>query len=213
MQEGTATVGGIFIRTSRAAGTLTGGPRTIHVVKRPRKPPKYVIVQGCVVPRLLAPFLRQLLDESHAGLVSCWRGADAEPLLHHLGKHSQQELWDCFQAHRPGCNPANPPGLSTHEGFNDGAAYSQWRRGQRIPWWATGIDIDPSKVPAFIAAAKRHGWVVARTYPSSTREAQHVNFRKPPVRKRAKARLRALLPIAHHDGERRRVGAAQLAAA
>lgn len=155
------------------------------------KPAPYVVVQGCPVPRLLAPFISQVLHESGAHLQSCYRGADAETLLHHLGKHSQAELYRGWLMHRPGFNPANPPGYSTHELRNDGAAYKQWLRGGRIPWWACGIDVDDAHVHAFIRAAAKHGWVVVQTYPNSTGEYHHVNFRKPPLRQRIKARRKA----------------------
>lgn len=150
---------------------------------------KYVEVQACPVPAKLAPFLRKLLAESGAHLQSCYRGADAQALLHRYGKHSQTELYNGWRQHLPGFNPANPPGFSTHELRNDGTAYSQWPRGARIPWWACGIDIDDAHVQAFIRAAARHGWKVARTYPSTLSEYHHVNFRKPPLRHRLKAAL------------------------
>lgn len=142
----------------------------------------------------MAPFLRQLLAESGASLQSCYRGADAEALLKQCGKHSQTSLYDGWCRRLPGFNPANPPGFSTHELRNDGAAYSQWKRGAKIPWWAVGIDIDDAHVQAFIKAAAKHGWQVARTYPNSTAEYHHVNFRKPPLVHRIKAQVKALKP-------------------
>lgn len=152
---------------------------------------RYVPVQGCPCPAPLAPFLREVLSASGARLQSCYRGADAEALLHQLGKSSQRELYAGWVARRPGFNPANPPGFSTHELRNDGAAYPQWPRGARIPWWACGIDVDDAHVPAFIAAARARGWVVTQTYPTSAGEYHHVNFRKPPVRKRLASRAKA----------------------
>lgn len=148
----------------------------------------FVLVQGCPVPRKLAPVLRLILAESHSHLNSCYRGDDAKALLHSVGKHTQRELYDGFTHHRPGYYPANPPGFSTHELRNDGAAYSQWRRGGRIPWWACGIDVNDADVHHFITTAARHGWKVAQTYPHSSGEYHHVNFRKPPLRLRLKAR-------------------------
>lgn len=164
---------------------------------------KYAVVQGCPVPAKLAPFLTQILRESGARLQSCYRGADAEALLHRLGKSSQLDLYRGFLQRRPGFNPANPPGHSTHELRNDGMAYTrtwpggthagQWHTGDKLPWWACGIDIDDAHVTAFIAAAKKHGWQVARTYPNSTSEYHHVNFRRPPLRHRVKAHVRQIL--------------------
>lgn len=150
----------------------------------------YVLVQGSPVPAKLAPFLRTILRESGARLQSVYRGHDAEALLHRVGKHSQTELYQCWLRRTPGCNPANPPGFSTHELRNDGAAYSQWKRGARIPWWAVGIDVDDAHVHAFIRAAARHGWKVAQTYPGSRSEYHHVNFRRPPLRHLVRAAIR-----------------------
>ncbi len=155
------------------------------------KATKYVMIQCCPVPRLMAPFLRKVLAESRSTLNSCYRGDDARTLLHACHKKSQTELYHGFVNHLPGYYPANPPGFSTHELHNDGAAYSQWPRGGRIPWWAVGIDVNDADVHRFIATAKRHGWTVAQTYPHSSGEFHHVNFRKPPLWHRAKARVQA----------------------
>jgi hypothetical protein len=151
----------------------------------------YLDVQGCPVPRLLAPMLRTVLRESRSTMHSCYRGDDAAELLHKHGKHSQAELYDAWLHRRAGFNPANPPGFSTHELRNDGAAYTRWPRGGRIPWWACGIDIADSDVDRFIAAAAKHGWKVARTYPASRSEYHHVNFRRPPIHRRLQARVAA----------------------
>jgi hypothetical protein len=151
---------------------------------------KYVVVQGCAVPRKLAPFLRVALKQSGARLQSCYRGADAAALLHALGKHTQEELWDGWQHRRPGFNPANPPGRSTHELRNDGVAYKRWPVGWRIPSWACGIDLDDAHVDHFIVVCARHGWKVTRTYPTSPGESHHVNLRRPPFWRRARARMK-----------------------
>lgn len=158
---------------------------------------RYVVVQGCPVPKKLAPFLRKVLAESGASLQSAYRGYDAEQLLQRLGKRSQRQLYLAYLHRAPGANPANPPGRSTHELRNDGVAYTrahpggthagQWAAGDKLPWWACGLDIDDAHVTAFIKAARRHGWTVARTYPTSKAEYHHVNFRKPPLAHRIKA--------------------------
>lgn len=138
------------------------------------------------MPRKLAPVLRRILLRSGAHLQSGYRGADAEPLLKKLGKRSQRQLYDCWVRRQAGCNPANPPGFSTHELRNDGEAYSQWKRGAKIPWWAVGLDIDDAHVVAFLKEATKEGFHAARTYPDSRAEFHHVNFRKPPLLKRLK---------------------------
>jgi hypothetical protein len=125
-----------------------------------------------------------------APINSCAREKAAEPFLRELGKMSQKQLWDCFQArkktkHCPdhchgNCRAANPPGKSTHERFNDGAAYAFWPPFFKLPVWARGIDVQIDRVREFSDEARREGFTVTLTYPGSTDEAQHVNFRKKP---------------------------------
>lgn len=158
---------------------------------RPAKKPAYVVVQRCPVPRPLAPVLTEILNASGAQLQSCYRGSDAAALLHTLGKHSQLELYQGWVNRLPGYNPANPPGRSTHELRNDGSAYKQWRTGQRLPWWAVGIDVDDEHVDDFIREAGKRGYKVAVTYPGSRSEYHHLNFRKPPLHVRVKAQAKA----------------------
>lgn len=127
---------------------------------------------------------------ANAPINSCAREKAAEPFLRELGKMSQKQLWDCFQAkkktkHCPdhchgNCRAANPPGKSTHERFNDGAAYAFWPPFFRLPVWARGIDVQIDRVKEFSDEARREGFTVTLTYPGSTDEAQHVNFRKKP---------------------------------
>jgi hypothetical protein len=103
---------------------------------------------------------------------------------------SQKQLFDCAQALKStgrcpdechgNCNPANPPGRSTHERFNDGKAYKHWPAFRRLPPWARGIDVERSRVPEFCAEARKEGFTVTLTYPGVAAEAQHVNFRKDP---------------------------------
>lgn len=151
---------------------------------------RYVVVDNCPVPKQLAPFLTELLHATGATLNSCYRGADAEGLLHRLGKHSQRELYNAWRHREPGANPANPPGRSTHELRNDGTAYAG-APGAELRWWQVGIDIDDGHVPAFIAAAGKRGWKLTRTYPASRSEYHHLNFRRPPLRARVLAHVTA----------------------
>jgi hypothetical protein len=156
---------------------------------------KYVVVQGCPCPAPFAPFLEATLGASGSTLNSCYRGADAEALLHKFGKRSQTELFRAWTERLPGANPANPPGESTHELRNDGKAYSGPARG-KLKWWQCGIDVNDSDVQRFIAAAKKRGWVVSQTYPLSKTEFHHVNFRKPPLRERVRGRIGGALRAA-----------------
>jgi GH24 family phage-related lysozyme (muramidase) len=119
-----------------------------------------------------------------APINSCAREQAAEPLLDRIGKMSQRQLWECSRNCEPSCrgncNPANPPGFSTHERRNDGVAYSGIRRGGRLRVYQRGIDVQRDRVGAFIRAAASEGWLVTQTYPGSVQEAQHVNFRRKP---------------------------------
>jgi hypothetical protein len=155
-------------------------------IRRPK--PTYIVVHGCPVPAQFAPYVRTLLAESGASLISAYRGADAEALLHQLGKRSQAELYWAWEHRQPGANPANRPGRSTHELCNDGYAYPG-RAGAKLAWWQCGLDLDDAHVEAFIRAATRHGWRVSRTYPHQGSEYHHVNFRSPPLGIRIRAAL------------------------
>ncbi|HEX2051831.1 MAG TPA: peptidoglycan-binding domain-containing protein [Actinomycetota bacterium] len=163
---------------------------------------KYEVVDNCPVPRLLARRLRDLKGKvPGATLNSCYRGADAEDLLHRLGKKSQRELYDGYKAGLPGYNPANPPGRSTHELRSDGAAYLG-PVGRRLFWWQCGMDWDTEDVDRLIAAGRGFVWELWRPYASGS-EAHHLNFRVKPVWKRKKSRDPH--PILHAGDEGRAV--------
>jgi hypothetical protein len=129
-------------------------------------------------------------QRADAPISSCAREQAAEPFLHQLGKMSQQQLYDCYQAKlktgrcpdecHGNCRAANKPGKSTHERFNDGRAYAWWPPFFRLPVWARGIDVQIDRLPAFCDEARREGFTVALTYPGVADEVQHVNFRKQP---------------------------------
>ncbi len=129
-------------------------------------------------------------ERANAPINSCAREAAAEPFLRQLGKMSQQQLFDCFRDRKRlgkcpdrchgNCNAANPPGKSTHERRNDGVAYALWLPFFKLPVWARGIDVQRDRVAAFCKEARDEGFTVTLTYPGSTDEAQHVNFRKQP---------------------------------
>lgn len=142
---------------------------------------RYALIDGKPVPAQMAPAMRAVKARTGATLVSCLRDQAAVGWARRRGARlqSQPELWNGWVRRLPGVNPANPPGFSTHELRNDGPAYPNLPRGARLPWWAAGQDWEPAKVPAVIAAYRALGWLVTRTYPSSLREAQHVNVRRP----------------------------------
>lgn len=147
---------------------------------------KYVVVDCCPVPAAdgFAGDVELALTSIGATLASAYRGTDPGAAKYLTGqapcfKHTQVYLY----AHQgePGIGPANPPGFSTHELFNDGVAYPV-ARGAKLEPWQCGLDIDDAHVAAFCAAARRRGWIVTITYPTSPLEHHHVNFRKRPTR-------------------------------
>jgi hypothetical protein len=147
---------------------------------------RFEIIDACPVPARLAPAIRRIKERSGATLNSCDRSREAEPYLAKYRKMSQRQLYDGFIAGRPGFNPANPPGQSTHERRNDGVAY-RGPKGMWLPYWCVGIDC--TNTAAFVQAAKAEGFHAVVTYPGNPREGHHVNFRREP---RVRVRFRAL---------------------
>ena len=133
---------------------------------------KYKVIDQCAVPKRLYPILRQLKKDI-PGLTynSLYRGGDVRALLHRYGKHTQAELYRMGE-------PANPPGVGSHVLRGDGT-FGVY--GERLPWWACGIDMDDEYVKRFIARAHHYGWFVKQPY-SSANEYHHVNFYKKPSR-------------------------------
>lgn len=107
------------------------------------------------------------------------------------GKSSQKALYDGFVAGKPGYNPANPPGFSSHELKSDGnPLYGP--RGSSIPKFKLGLDVvsapggDSQRIVNFLNG---HGYAAARPYAASN-ERHHMSFTKDPA-ENAKKRLRA----------------------
>lgn len=138
----------------------------------------FKVIDRCPVPAELYEELVEIKSETGVTYNSIDRSPEAESLLHKNGKKSQKELYECWRNRTPGCNPANPPGFSTHERRNDGVAYDV-PRGAKLDYWQVGIDSTNSR--SIIGESKRRGWVCTLTYPSSPVEGHHVNFRKEPV--------------------------------
>jgi hypothetical protein len=138
----------------------------------------YVVVDCCPVPRKLAPVLQEIQDETGCSYASVYRGEDPAAANYLTGaapcyKHTQAWI---FAHYPPGV--ANPPGRSTHERRSDGVPYPG-PIGRPLRWWQCGIDVDDAHVAAFIAAAKKRGWLAFRPY-STAVEYHHVNFSKQP---------------------------------
>ncbi|MDQ3936625.1 MAG: peptidoglycan-binding protein [Actinomycetota bacterium] len=138
---------------------------------------KFEIIDNCPVPAQLAPAIRAIKARTGATLNSCDRSGDAEPYLRKLGKSSQRQLYAGWVARKPGFNPANPPGRSTHERRNDGAAYPG-PAGAPLRYWQVGMDW--SNAQGVVREAAGLGFTASVTYPGNPREGHHVNFRREP---------------------------------
>jgi peptidoglycan hydrolase-like protein with peptidoglycan-binding domain len=138
---------------------------------------KFEVIDNCPVPSQLAPTIRAIKARTGAVLNSCDRSAEAEPFLRKLGKKSQRQLYDGWVRRQPGFNPANPPGRSTHERRNDGAAYPG-PAGAPLRYWQVGMDW--SNAAGVVREAARLGYTASVTYPGNPREGHHVNFRRAP---------------------------------
>lgn len=151
---------------------------------------KYAMVGTRPLPKKLAAVATPVLAEAGAILVS---GARNQAAIAYARTHggggaqSQEELYRCWVGKRDtgvcrctSCNPANPPGQSTHEGKNDGVAYRFWPKFKSLPWWAWGQDLTNSQ--GVVQIYNRHGFSAAITYPGDPREGHHVNLRKKPSR-------------------------------
>lgn len=146
---------------------------------------EYELVDCCPVPKKLAPVIRGAKQKSGAILVSGYRGHDAIRLLRKCGKKSQRELYEGWVNRRPGYNPANPPGRSTHELRSDAVAY-RGPAGRKLKWWQLGMDWTDSR--RVVKAFNELGFNAHITYPNNPREGHHINLTRQP-RKNKVARL------------------------
>lgn len=100
-----------------------------------------------------------------------------------FGKMSQAALFTCAEARRQthvcpanchgNCNPANPPGASSHELFSDSVAFPG-PQGRKLEWWELGLDCD--NAPQLVETLRELGFASRRPYANSPKEAHHVNF-------------------------------------
>lgn len=124
-----------------------------------------------------------------------WSGrllsSDRRPgVAERYGKRSQARLFDCFTRFLAlgkrcpadcggNCNPANPPGASSHECFSDGtAAFDERPRGSQLAWWELGLDVSDHE--GLLRALASLGYHAKQTYPNSPKERHHVNFTADP---------------------------------
>lgn len=144
---------------------------------------RFVEIDGTPVPRGAAPVVRAIKERTGMQITSCYRGSDpgAAGILRRFGKSTQAWLYRAYWIlHLPGYNPANAPGYSTHECYNDGVAFRYLPRGHAIPGYAVGQDWPNGARAA--QAAREEGYVATLTYPGAPREGQHINVRKKPRR-------------------------------
>jgi hypothetical protein len=156
---------------------------------------RFLVVDQCPAPRSIAPYFALLQrDVPGSRINSIYRGEDAKAILHRHSKSTQGEI---FKSSPPGV--ANPPGYSSHELRSDGnAAYHGKARGQAIPEWQCGIDINDQFVTTWIGAARKRGWTLIRPYSAGV-EFHHLVFQKQPRPQGPKTmarlvHLRATLP-------------------
>lgn len=146
-----------------------------------KKKPKYLIIDGCPVPYMVAPYVHELLLVAGQSANSIYRGTDAAKQLGHYGKHDQAWLYANLPA-----GQANPPGQSTHELYSDGVAYPHYARGERLPeTWMVGVDSGSNTLhdrQAIQHAATHLGYDVFHPYAAGV-EMHHWNFRTRPKSK------------------------------
>lgn len=140
---------------------------------------RFVEIDSCPVPARLGPVVIAIKNKSGETLVSCYRGSDPNGvrILRANGKMSQKELYEGFVEGRPGFNPANRPGQSTHELRSDGVAY-RGPVGRRLLSWQVGMDW--TRAHEVVEVARRFGFTATITYPNNPKEQHHVNFRRAP---------------------------------
>ena len=141
---------------------------------------RYELVDCRPVPAKMAAEIRALKAATGAVLTSGLRGQPAVDFARSKGctLSSQPELYQGFISGRPGFNPANPPGRSTHELRSDGVAFAG-PPGRLLLYWQFGQDW--SNAPAVVEAASRRKWTATITYPDNPREGHHINFRRKPI--------------------------------
>lgn len=142
---------------------------------------RFVEIDGCPVPKGAVPVVLAIKARTGMRITSCYRGSDpnAAGILRRFGKSTQAWLYRAYWIlHLRGYNPANQPGFSTHECYNDGVAFSFLPRGHAIPGYMVGQDWPNGARAA--EAGREAGYVVTLTYPNSRGEAQHINCRKKP---------------------------------
>ncbi len=150
---------------------------------------------------------KPLLRARRHGWQGTLQSSDRRPgVPERYGKLSQKRLFECAQRAKSlgfcppdcngNCNPANPPGASSHECFSDGRAFGNRPAGTQLAWWELGLDV--SDHTGLLRVLDSLGYDARQTYPDSVKEKHHVNFNADPGRVLADSG-----PAAAHPAARR----------
>jgi hypothetical protein len=138
---------------------------------------KYLVINGCPVPRDVAPYVYLVLRRAHQTANSIYRGTDPEAvaILHRHGKHTQAEI------HAMMPTISNPAGRSEHELRSDGVA-RPGPVGRHLDPWQVGIDSGTDSShdkDAIVRAAAHYGLVASHPYSRGV-EGHHWHFARQP---------------------------------
>ena len=138
---------------------------------------RFLVIDGCPVPRDVAPYIYLVLRRAHQGANSIYRGTDPEAvaILHRHGKHTQAEI------HRLMPAISNPPGRSEHELRSDGVA-RPGPVGRHLEPWEVGIDSGTdaaSDKGRIVRAAAHYGLSAGHPYSRGV-EGHHWHFTRQP---------------------------------
>lgn len=138
---------------------------------------KYLVIDGCPVPRDVAPYIYLILRRARQTASSIYRGSDpaARPILRRHGKHTQAQI------HRMMPSISNPEGRSEHDLHSDGFA-RRGPAGRKLEPWEVGIDSGTNSQHdknAIIAAARHYGLHAGHPYSRGV-EGHHWHFTRKP---------------------------------
>jgi hypothetical protein len=138
---------------------------------------KYLVIDGCPVPRDVAPYIYLVLRQAGQAASSVYRGEDTEAkaILHRHGKHTQAEIHQMYP------DISNPPGRSMHDLHSDGAAKAG-PVGRRLEPWEVGVDSGSNSSAdkrRINAAARHYGLSVYHPYSRGV-EGHHWGFKRKP---------------------------------
>ncbi len=163
----------------RNAARLHARILKVRARRAPERMRDAVAVDGTPVPRGLALVL---LDARANGWGGRLNSADRRAgVAERFGKFSQKKLYACSLSCRAdcygNCNPANPPGRSSHELRGDGVVGDV---GAHLQWWQMGMDT--SEADQLRIVLMRIGYDAYRPY-ADAREQHHTNLRSNPKRR------------------------------